>query len=54
MADDTIARRKFLLGAGVAGTAAAFSSTTPAEAQAQASVRGGAPIDRRFFVRYWQ
>ena len=54
MADDKIARRKFLLGAGVAGTAAAFSSATPAEAQAQSPVRGGAAIDHRFFVRYWQ
>jgi len=38
MADDTIARRKFLLGAGVAGTAAAFSGATPAEAQNAAAV----------------
>ena len=39
MADDTIARRKFLLGAGVAGTAVAtgFAGATPADAQVAAT-----------------
>jgi gluconate 2-dehydrogenase gamma chain len=39
MADDTIARRRFLLGAGLAGTAVAtgLSNATPAEAQTPAA-----------------
>src|SRR3984957_13482301 len=39
MADETIPRRKFLVGAGLAGTAVAtgFTQTTPAEAQAPAA-----------------
>jgi gluconate 2-dehydrogenase gamma chain len=37
MADETIARRKFLLGAGIAGTAVAAGLTRPAEAQAPAA-----------------
>jgi gluconate 2-dehydrogenase gamma chain len=36
MAEDTIARRKFLLGAGLAGTAVAAGITNPAPAEAQA------------------
>jgi gluconate 2-dehydrogenase gamma chain len=46
MAGDTIARRKFLLGAGVAGTAVAagISGATPAEAQTQVNqVSASAP-----------
>ena len=41
MADDTIGRRRFLLGAGVAGTAVAtgFTSTAPTEAQTPPAAR---------------
>ena len=38
MADDSIARRKFLLGAGMAGTAVAAGLAEPAPAQVQAPV----------------
>jgi gluconate 2-dehydrogenase gamma chain len=45
MADETIARRKFLVGAGLAGTAAAAGMTQspPAEAQAPAPAAAPAP-----------
>ncbi|MEA2903524.1 MAG: gluconate 2-dehydrogenase gamma chain [Alphaproteobacteria bacterium] len=45
MADDTIARRKFLLGAGLAGTAAAAGLTPgmPAEAQPASAATPAAP-----------
>ena len=45
MADETIPRRKFLVGAGLAGTAVATGLTqaTPAEAQPRAAAAAGAP-----------
>src|SRR4051794_25833287 len=42
MADDAIARRSFLLGAGVAGTAVAAGLTPPAPANAQAPQQNAA------------
>ena len=43
MADETIARRKFLVGAGLAGTAVAAGMTPPADAQTPAAAAAAAP-----------
>jgi gluconate 2-dehydrogenase gamma chain len=47
MTDDTLARRRFLLGAGLAGTAAAagFAPATPAPAQQPSAVPAAAPAN---------
>jgi len=45
MADDTIPRRKFLLGAGIAGTAVAAGITSSAEAQTPAPAAAPAPAN---------
>ena len=45
MAEDTIPRRKFLLGAGIAGTAVAAGIASNAEAQTPAPVAAPAPAN---------
>ena len=47
MTEDTIARRKFLLGAGLAGTAVATGLTQTAEAQTPAAATASCPCRRR-------